>query len=56
MNKTHNYACQYRKNHQFKAFNFVEKAFKTYMIRAFTAEFPAYGDTTGRIRFKHHRC
>lgn len=40
MNKTHNYACQYRKNHQFEAFNFVDKASKTYIIHAFSSDFP----------------
>jgi|JI9StandDraft_2_1071091.scaffolds.fasta_scaffold00191_16 hypothetical protein len=54
MNKRHNYACQYRKNHQFEAFNFVDKAFKTYMVSALTVEFPSYGHTTGRICFKHN--
>lgn len=47
MNKSHTNACQDRKNHQFEAFNFVDKAFKTYMIHAFSTQFPAYGDTTG---------
>lgn len=56
MNKTYKYACQYRKNHQFEGFNFVHKAAKTYMLQALNGRIPAYGDTTGRICFKHHRC
>lgn len=55
MNKTYNYACQYRKNHQFEAFIFVHNAFKSYMKRTSMPELPMYGDTTSRICFEHYR-
>ena len=40
MNKRLNYACQYRKNHQFEASNFVDKVLKTYMVHVYHQNFP----------------